>query len=43
MRSAGAIQTLDDLCAIVVGGDTRQPVRVTDVAEVRLSAMRARP
>ena len=38
VRSAGAIQTLDDLGAIVVGGDTRQPVRVADVAEVRLSA-----
>jgi heavy metal efflux system protein len=39
VRSAGAIQTLDDLGAIVVGGDTRQPVRVADVAEVRLSAL----
>ncbi|MBK5963941.1 CusA/CzcA family heavy metal efflux RND transporter [Thiocystis minor] len=39
VRSEGAIQTLDDLGAIVIGGDRRQPVRVADVAEVRLSAL----
>ncbi len=39
VRSEGAILTLDDLSAIVVGGDQRQPVRVADVAEVRLSAL----
>ncbi|WP_295407782.1 CusA/CzcA family heavy metal efflux RND transporter [uncultured Thiocystis sp.] len=39
VRSEGAIQTLSDLGAIVIGGDRRQPVRVADVAEVRLSAL----
>jgi heavy metal efflux system protein len=39
VRSEGAIKTLDDLGAIVVGGDARQPVRVRDVAEVRYAAL----
>jgi cobalt-zinc-cadmium resistance protein CzcA len=39
VRSQGAISTLDDLAAIVVGGNAEQPVRVADVAEVRLSAL----
>ncbi|MBK5938748.1 efflux RND transporter permease subunit [Halochromatium roseum] len=39
VRSEGAIQTLDDLAAIVVGGDAGQPVRVADVAEVRRAAL----
>ena len=39
VRSEGAIQTLDDLAAIVVGGDAGQPVRVADVAQVRRSAL----
>jgi len=39
VRSEGAIQTLEDLAAIVVGGDAGQPVRVADVAEVRRAAL----
>jgi cobalt-zinc-cadmium resistance protein CzcA len=39
VRSQGAIQTLEDLGGIVVGGDNAQPVRVADVADVRLSAL----
>jgi cobalt-zinc-cadmium resistance protein CzcA len=39
VRSQGAIKTLEDLGAIVVGGDARQPVRVADVAEVRFGAL----
>ncbi len=39
VRSEGAIQTLDDLAAIVVGGDAGQPVRVADIAEVRRAAL----
>ncbi|EIC21777.1 efflux RND transporter permease subunit [Thiorhodovibrio frisius] len=39
VRSVGAIQTLEDLASIVVGGSAGQPVRVADVAEVRLSAL----
>lgn len=39
VRSEGAIRTLEDLGAVVVGGDARQPVRIADVAEVRLSAL----
>ena len=39
VRSEGAIRTLEDLGAVVVGGDARQPVRVADIAEVRLSAL----
>jgi cobalt-zinc-cadmium resistance protein CzcA len=39
VRSEGAITTLDDLAAIVVGGNAGQPVRIADLAEVRLSAL----
>ncbi|HSO83210.1 CusA/CzcA family heavy metal efflux RND transporter [Thiocapsa sp.] len=39
VRSQGAIKTLEDLGAIVVGGDARQPVRVADIAEVRFGAL----
>jgi cobalt-zinc-cadmium resistance protein CzcA len=39
VRSQGAIKTLEDLGAIVVGGDPRQPVRVADIAEVRFGAL----
>jgi cobalt-zinc-cadmium resistance protein CzcA len=39
VRSEGAIQTLDDLAAIVVGGTAEEPVRLGDVAEVRRSAL----
>ena len=39
VRSEGAIRTLDDLAAIVVGGQPDEPVRVADVAKVRLSAL----
>jgi cobalt-zinc-cadmium resistance protein CzcA len=39
VRSQGAIKTLEDLGAIVVGGDVRQPVRVADIADVRLGAL----
>jgi len=39
VRSEGAIQTLDDLASIVVGGDAGQPVRVADVAAVRRAAL----
>ena len=39
VRSQGAIATLDDLAGIVVGGNARQPVRIADIAEVRLSAL----
>ena len=39
VRSAGAIRTLDDLAAIVVGGQPDEPVRVADVAKVQLSAL----
>jgi cobalt-zinc-cadmium resistance protein CzcA len=39
VRSEGAVRTLDDLGAIVVGGDAAEPVRVSDVAEVRLSSL----
>jgi heavy metal efflux system protein len=39
VRSQGAINTLEDLGAIVVGGDARQPVRVADIAEVRFGAL----
>ncbi|KAA6185593.1 efflux RND transporter permease subunit [Thiohalocapsa marina] len=39
VRSEGAIQTLDDIGAIVVGGEPSQPIRVADVADVRLSAL----
>jgi heavy metal efflux system protein len=39
VRSQGAIRTLEDVGAIVVGGDQVEPVRIADVAEVRLSAL----
>jgi cobalt-zinc-cadmium resistance protein CzcA len=39
VRSEGAIRTLDDLAGIVVGGSAQQPVRIADIAEVRLSAL----
>jgi cobalt-zinc-cadmium resistance protein CzcA len=39
VRSQGAIRTLDDLAGIVVGADRVQPVRVADVADVRLSSL----
>ena len=39
VRSQGAIATLDDLASIVVGGDAQQPVRIADIAEVRLSSL----
>ena len=39
VRSSGAIRTLADVAAIVVKPDLAQPVRVADVAEVRLSAL----
>lgn len=39
VRSQGAIKTLEDLGAIVVGGDARQPVRVADIAEVHFGAL----
>ena len=39
VRSEGAIQTLDDLAGIVVGGSQEQPVRIADVADVRLAAL----
>jgi cobalt-zinc-cadmium resistance protein CzcA len=39
VRSEGAVQTLDDLAAVVVGGDARQPVRIADIAAVRQAAL----
>ena len=39
VRSQGAIRTLDDVAAIVVGGNRVEPVRIADVADVRLSAL----
>jgi len=39
VRSEGAIRTLDDLAAIVVGGTSQQPVRVADIGTVQLSAL----
>jgi cobalt-zinc-cadmium resistance protein CzcA len=39
VRSEGAVRTLDDLAAIVVGGSAQQPVRVADIADVRRSAL----
>ncbi len=39
VRSAGAIVTLDDLAKVVVGGSAEQPLRVADIADVRLSAL----
>ena len=39
VRTEGAIQTLDDVRAIVVRADMRQPVRVADVADVRIGSL----
>ena len=39
VRSEGSIRTLDDVADIVVKPDPVQPVRVGDVAEVRLGAL----
>ncbi len=39
VRTEGAIQTLDDVRAIVVRADMREPVRVADVAEVRIGSL----
>lgn len=39
VRSEGAVTGLDDLAAIVVGPDPLQPVRLGDVADLRLSAL----
>ncbi len=39
VRSSGAIRTLADVAAIVVKPDPVQPVRVADVAQLRLSAL----
>ncbi len=39
VRTEGAIQSLDDVRAIVVRADMQQPVRVADVAEVRIGSL----
>jgi len=39
VRAEGAVQTLDDLAAIVVKADPLEPVRVADVAELRMGAL----
>jgi len=39
VRTEGSIQTLDDVAGIVVKADPAQPVRIGDVAEVRLGAL----
>lgn len=39
VRTEGSIRTLEDVAAIVVKPDLAQPVRVGDVAEVRLGAL----
>jgi cobalt-zinc-cadmium resistance protein CzcA len=39
VRTEGSIQTLDDVVGIVVKADPAQPVRIGDVAEVRLGAL----
>jgi diguanylate cyclase (GGDEF)-like protein len=39
VRTEGAIQTLDDVRAIVVRADMQEPVRVADVAEVRIGSL----
>ena len=39
VRTEGSIQTLDDVAAIVVKPDPAQPVRIGDVAEVKLGAL----
>lgn len=39
VRTEGSIRNIDDIKAIVVRADARQPVRVGDVANVRIGAM----
>jgi len=39
VRTEGSIQTLDDVAEIVVKADPTQPVRIGDIAEVRLGAL----
>ncbi|MEO5574197.1 MAG: CusA/CzcA family heavy metal efflux RND transporter [Gammaproteobacteria bacterium] len=39
VRSDGTVKTLDDLRAIVVGNNDGTPVRVADVAEVRIGSL----
>ncbi len=39
VRTEGAVQTLDDVRAIVVRADMQEPVRVADVAEVRIGSL----
>jgi cobalt-zinc-cadmium resistance protein CzcA len=39
VREEGAVRNLDDLAAIVVRDDPLQPVRVADIARVRLSSL----
>ena len=39
VRTEGSIDNLDDLSAIVVRADPKQPVRVGDIAEVRIGAL----
>ncbi len=39
VRTEGSIRNLDDVRAIVVKADAAQPVRIADVAEVRLGAL----
>ncbi len=39
VRTEGAVKTLDDMAAVVVKADSNQPVRVGDIAELRLSAL----
>lgn len=39
VRSEGSVQSLDDLAAVVVKPDLREPVRLADVATVRLGSL----
>ena len=39
VRTEGSIRTLEDVAAIVVKSDPAQPVRIGDIAEVRLGAL----
>lgn len=39
VRTEGSIQTLEDVAGIVVKADPAQPVRIGDIAEVRLGAL----
>ncbi len=39
VRTEGAIRTLEDVAAIVVRPDPTEPVRVSDVAEIRIGAL----